>query len=125
MSFTRVQNFSDRVFRHTRAMSPTYHPSSTRDTATEIAVTSGSEATGVDIRYRGERGHAVSGSVSSLTEPPSFYNNVWVSLTCFSTGNFKSGIGRRPGENNNTFEIRGVPDGEYEIVAGSMASTYL
>ena len=40
---------------------PTYHPSSTRDAAAEVTVASGSEATGIDIRYRGEPGHAVSG----------------------------------------------------------------
>src|SRR5262245_2218513 len=39
----------------------TYHPSSLRETAAEIRVTDGGEATGVDIRYRGERGHNVSG----------------------------------------------------------------
>src|SRR5215510_7810599 len=43
---------------------PTYYPSSTRETAAEVTVTSGGEASGVDIRYRGERGHAVSGSIS-------------------------------------------------------------
>src|SRR5215813_5590679 len=32
---------------------PTYHPSSTRETAAEVTVASGSENVGVDIRYRG------------------------------------------------------------------------
>ena len=39
---------------------PTYAPSSTRDDATEISVRYGEETTNVDIRYRGEAGHAVS-----------------------------------------------------------------
>ena len=43
---------------------PTYAPSSTRDTATEITVRSGEETTNVDIRYRGEPGHIVSGTVN-------------------------------------------------------------
>jgi len=34
----------------------TYHPSSERKTATMVAVSSGSEASGIDIRYRGDRG---------------------------------------------------------------------
>src|SRR5262249_15450730 len=42
---------------------PTYFPSSTRDTATEVSVRSGEETAGIDIRYRGEPGHAISGSV--------------------------------------------------------------
>jgi autotransporter-associated beta strand protein len=43
---------------------PTYAPSSTRDTATEVYVRSGEETTNVDIRYRGEPGHVISGIVS-------------------------------------------------------------
>src|SRR5207249_5960500 len=44
---------------------PTYAPSSTRDTATEISVRHGEETANVDIRYRDETGHAVSGIASS------------------------------------------------------------
>jgi hypothetical protein len=43
---------------------PTYYPSSTRETAAEVTVTSGGEASGIDIGYRGDRGHAVSGLIS-------------------------------------------------------------
>ena len=43
---------------------PTYHPSTTRDAASEITVRIGDEISGIDIRYRGERGHIVSGTVS-------------------------------------------------------------
>jgi hypothetical protein len=42
---------------------PTYHPSSTRDTAAEVMVTSGGEASGVDIR-RGA-------TISTFTTRPS------------------------------------------------------
>ncbi|MGH9852624.1 MAG: MSCRAMM family protein, partial [Blastocatellia bacterium] len=96
---------------------PTYHPSSTHDTAAEIAVTSGGEATGIDIRYRGERGRVVSGTVAGVTEAPSTYNNVGVSLISLSTGNIISSSGVRPGGNANAFAIYGVPDGDYEIIA--------
>jgi len=41
---------------------PTYAPSSTRDTAAEVGVRSGEDVT-ADIRYRGEPGHSISGSV--------------------------------------------------------------
>ncbi|MGH9935655.1 MAG: MSCRAMM family protein [Blastocatellia bacterium] len=96
---------------------PTYHPSSTRDTAAEIAVAGGSEATGVDIRYRGERGRVVSGTVAGALEPASFPTNIAVSLTSLSTGNVISVGVVRPGENANAFAIHGVSDGDYEIVA--------
>ncbi len=99
---------------------PTYHPSSTRDTAAEIAVTSGSEATGVDIRYRGERGRVVSGTITGVTESSSFYNTAQVFLTSLSTGNVLFSGGVRPGENNNAFAVYGVSDGEYEIAARRM-----
>jgi hypothetical protein len=42
---------------------PTYAPSSTRDNASEISVTSGEE-TNVDIRYRGEPGYTISGTTA-------------------------------------------------------------
>jgi Carboxypeptidase regulatory-like domain len=93
---------------------PTYYPSSTRETAAEVTVTSGGEASGVDIRYRGDQGHAVSGIMSFGSEPSS--NISWiVALTNTVTGvrsdaNFFPRAGGGPG-----FAIYGVPDGEYEI----------
>src|SRR6185503_18450949 len=41
---------------------PTYAPSASRDTAAEILVRSG-EDSNIDIRYRGEPGHLISGTV--------------------------------------------------------------
>src|SRR6185503_6124494 len=41
---------------------PTFAPSSTRDTAAEVVVRSGEDST-IDIRYRGEPGHTISGTV--------------------------------------------------------------
>src|SRR5437763_466367 len=42
---------------------PTYYPSSTRDTAQPVTVQAGEEVSSIDIRYRGEHGHAISGKV--------------------------------------------------------------
>ena len=95
---------------------PTYHPSSPRETAAEIAVTSGGEATGVDIRYLGERGHTISGVVNdpSLAAPNA---RTSVALYNASTG-FQAGTSSvRPGEAQSGFAILGVTDGEYEIIA--------
>src|SRR5215475_4761212 len=60
---------------------PTFHPSSTRETATEVAVNSGGEVIGVDIRYRGDTGHVISGTVTGGGGSPSPYVSVSVSLT--------------------------------------------
>src|SRR5438034_250511 len=46
---------------------PTYFPSSTRDTASEIVVRSGEEIT-ADIQYRAEPGRAISGKVAGVVE---------------------------------------------------------
>ena len=43
---------------------PTYYPSSTIETAAEISVAAGAEATNIDIRYRENRGHSIGGTVS-------------------------------------------------------------
>jgi hypothetical protein len=118
--YTRPETFGPTVSPYEGNI-PTYHPSSTRDTAGEIAVTTGGEATGVDIHYRGERGRVVSGTFAGVGESSSpFQGGVGVTLTSVSTGNFYSGGGVRVGENANAFAIYGVPDGEYEIVARRM-----
>src|SRR6185295_18710482 len=53
---------------------PTFAPSSTRDTAAEVSVKTGEDVL-VDIRYRGEPGHSISGSVKVLGT-----NNVSIAL---------------------------------------------
>ena len=90
---------------------PTYYPSSTRETAAEVTVTSGGEASGVDIRYRGDRGHAVSGSISFSGEPVSSSVSRMVALTNTVTGVVRSDADFF----RERFAIYGVTDGEYEI----------
>jgi hypothetical protein len=92
---------------------PTYYPSSTRETAAEVTVTSGGEASGVDIRYRGDRGHAVSGSISFSGEPGSSSRSLMVALTNTVTGVVRSDADFF----RERFAIYGVTDGEYEITA--------
>jgi len=97
---------------------PTYAPSSSRDTAAEIVVHTGGEIADVDIRYRGETGHAVSGVVNSkLTadQPQGF------SITLVSTINGASQPSyssfQPPG--GRGFSIYGVADGDYDAIAQS------
>src|SRR5262249_14402017 len=47
---------------------PSYHPSSPRGAAVEINLRGSEEAAGVDIRARGGRGRAISGTVSGETQ---------------------------------------------------------
>jgi len=95
---------------------PTYHPSSPRETAAEVRVTKGSEATGVDIRYRGERGHTVSG-VAPVGKDAPRGAGMSVALYNVSSG-FLAGVQNLGQvEAQNAFTIKGITDGEYEIVA--------
>ena len=92
---------------------PTYAPSSNRDTAEEISVRSGEEVAGVDIRYRAEQGHVVSGKVAAMAEPTAF--NVTL-MSAIDTGAPWSSSQYQP-PNNRSFSIDGVADGDYVLVA--------
>jgi hypothetical protein len=93
----------------------TYHPSSTHDTAAEVAVASGEEVTGVDIRFRNEPGYAVSGTVTG--PPSSAYPVVYLISTNISS--VARSVGVQPDAPKKGFMIRGVTNGEYEIIASS------
>jgi hypothetical protein len=91
---------------------PTYAPSATRDTATEISVRSGEEVSAVDIRYRGEQGRTISGVVNSA-------NGVGFNVVLSA-----SGEGAVPWNttfyqayNVEGFVFKGLADGEYQLVA--------
>ncbi|MBO0862824.1 MAG: carboxypeptidase regulatory-like domain-containing protein [Chloracidobacterium sp.] len=96
---------------------PTYHPSSTRETATEVTVTIAGEVSGVDIRYRGDLGRVVSGVVRGA-ESSSSYSGIGVSLTSATAGVYLNASNTvRRDDGTIGFSINGVPDGEYEITA--------
>jgi Carboxypeptidase regulatory-like domain len=90
----------------------TYAPASTRDTAAEIIARSNQEAT-VDIQYRGERGHAISGRIAGAMPSPPY--SPGVSLFDVDTHTQVANL-YLPGS-DGTFQLNGVADGEYEIVA--------
>ena len=89
---------------------PTYAPSSTRDGAAEVSVRSGEESN-VDIRYRGEPGHTISGSVKLTTAA-----GASVTVTSATNG-FTSFGGAFLQAGNRTFEFTGLADGDYVLVA--------
>jgi protocatechuate 3,4-dioxygenase beta subunit len=109
-SFTSVFNPYD-------ADVPTYSPSSTRDNASEIALRSGEEMT-ADIRYRGEPGYSISGTVRVT-------GTSGASVTLRSAGNpillgsafQQAGIGRG-------FAFNGLADGEYTLRAQEVVSGF-
>ncbi len=95
---------------------PTYSPASTRDTAAEINVRVGEEMTNVDIRYRGEPGRTVSGTVSN---PPvgEARAGVFVSLSLATEGRALLNVGTTVLSGGRGFAFPGVDDGEYTVVA--------
>ena len=97
---------------------PTYAPSSPRDSAVEVSVASGEEVANIDIRYRDEPGHTVSGTISGGT-PEQGFN---VLLTSMSSGASQTGynVFQPPGVHG--FAISGVPDGDYDLTAQQFSS---
>jgi hypothetical protein len=97
---------------------PVYHPAGTRDAAAEVAVLTGQEVTGIDIRYRGDRGHAISGTLTGVTEPdPSSGGGISISLIDSSSSALQASTFISARENTRSFAIYGVPDGDYQLIA--------
>jgi hypothetical protein len=94
---------------------PTYAPSSARETAMEVAVQAGNEAT-VDIRYRGDSGHVVSGMV---TGPIAANSNTNLTLAQIVNGAPLYNSASFQQFNRRGFAFYGVADGEYDVVAQS------
>jgi Carboxypeptidase regulatory-like domain len=92
---------------------PTYYPSATRDTATEINLRAGEEVSGVDVRHRADRGRVVSGVVAGEAES-SPHNSVGITLKGVKGGSFEATTAT---DNTRGFVFYGAPDGEYELIA--------
>lgn len=93
---------------------PTFAPSTTRDNAAEVTVRSGDDST-IDIRYRGEPGHSISGTIkssgpngASVTLAPA--GSPFVLATTFQ------------GVNSRGFAFNGIADGDYDVIAQEITS---
>jgi hypothetical protein len=94
---------------------PTYYPSTTRDAAAEIVLLAGQEATDIDIRHRGETGHAISGT---LPGPPSTDTPIIVQLIApdsFVLLGFA--YLANTASNELAFTFDSLADGDYDLVA--------
>jgi len=97
---------------------PTFYPSSTRDTAVPVAVRSGDEATGIDIKYRGAEGHAISGVVVSSLETGIGSGAVFVMLSPAGTSSIQAMSMTTALEQRRVFSFNGIADGDYDLFAG-------
>jgi protocatechuate 3,4-dioxygenase beta subunit len=90
----------------------TYYPSSNRDTASVVNIQTGQEATGIDIRYRGERGFSASGSVTGSVER-------FVMLSLVLTGNPTpvASSSSQEVDGRNVFAFSNLVNGDYKVIA--------
>jgi hypothetical protein len=88
---------------------PTYAPSTTRDNAVEINVRSGEEST-ADIRYRGEPGHTISGTVKIAGT-----GSATILLIPVGAAFLPGGSTFQPA-NARGFAFNGLTDGDYDLV---------
>jgi len=91
---------------------PTYYPSSTRDTASVLNVQTGQELTGIDIRYRGDRGYEISGTIIGSAAK-------FVQLALMTPGN-PTPVGSsyaREQDGRMSFTFLNATNGDYKIVA--------
>jgi hypothetical protein len=98
---------------------PIFHPSSARDTAAEITVRGGEELSGIDIRYRAERGSAISGKVSGA---PANVSGRAMSVTTImlrqaASGAIVASTFIPPMGDQTGYAFYGVANGEYELIA--------
>jgi 5-hydroxyisourate hydrolase-like protein (transthyretin family) len=96
---------------------PTFYPSTTRDASAELTVHAGEELTDVDIRLRGERGHAISGTVAGVATAAHDAQATILVLISATTTEYHGQVfmyGRAGGEG---FAFDGLPDGDYDVVA--------
>ena len=97
----------------------TYYPSSTRDAATLVNVSSGSEATSIDVVYRGDSGFAISGKIRGAPRTTSGITQTSTKIFLRSpTRNETIDTTTSQSNNNqNGYAFYGVPNGEYEVIA--------
>ncbi|MBS1789093.1 MAG: carboxypeptidase regulatory-like domain-containing protein [Acidobacteria bacterium] len=108
-----------------REDAPTYYPSSARDAAIPLAVRPGDELTGVDIRYRADKGHSVGGraviaatanKANNQTSNNDF-GGMEILLNVAGTDSVVATTFQSDRSQTRGFAFYNIPDGEYELSA--------
>lgn len=94
---------------------PTFAPSSPRDTAMEVEVRPGVEASNIDIRYRGEPGHIISGIAMDPAGMAAGTFTVYLSPVSSGVSQWSNSTYQPPGTHG--FSFYGIADGDYDVVA--------
>ncbi|HZS45390.1 MAG TPA: carboxypeptidase-like regulatory domain-containing protein, partial [Blastocatellia bacterium] len=94
---------------------PTYYPSATLGSATPVAVNSGQEIPGIDIQYKGDSGHSITGFVKSTTQS-SKNSDLETGVDIFSSSGRYVGNADVADDESNSFVLPNLTDGEYKVV---------
>lgn len=105
----------------------TYHPATTtRATATPINLQSGEEISGVDIQYRAEPGHSISGKLLGLASGNPltglFKDMTLIVLKRASTDEIVAQTVAVSSVGGGGYALTGIADGEYEVFAAQQGS---
>lgn len=93
-----------------------YYPSATRNAAQIVKVSTGAEVDGINIIYRSERGHSISGTFSGAMRKSNSSSKAYIKLIHAKSGTIEAGAWRGD-ETDRTFAFHSVPDGEYYLLA--------
>lgn len=104
---------------------PTYYPSSARDAAIPLAVRPGDELTGVDIRYRADKGHSVGGKAviaatankANTQSSNNDFGGMEIRLSLAGTDSVVATTFQSDRSQTRGFAFYNIPDGEYELSA--------
>jgi len=96
---------------------PTFYPSATRDATTEVTVRAGEEVAAVDIRLRGERGHAISGTVAGVTEAAHAEQGTIINVISADSTEYAGQVYLYGRTEKDSFSFEGLADGDYDLVA--------
>ncbi|HYH86877.1 MAG TPA: carboxypeptidase-like regulatory domain-containing protein [Pyrinomonadaceae bacterium] len=101
---------------------PTFYPSTTRDAAAEVTLRAGEEVSDVDIRLRGERGYAISGTVAGVMDAAHAEQATMIALISASTTEYQGQAFFHGRAGVEGFAFDSLTDGEYDLVAERYAS---
>jgi hypothetical protein len=94
---------------------PTFAPSSPRETAMEVEVRPGAEASNIDIRYHGEPGHIISGKAVDPAGAAAGTSTIYLSPASGGVSQWSNSTYQPPGAQG--FSFIGIADGDYDLVA--------
>ena len=106
----QIGKYDDKALRNESSI---YYPSATRYGAQEVTVNPGQEVIGINITYRGEPGHVISGKCSGNLKPAS---EAYMKLIQADSGVVQEREWKGYKE-NGSFAFYGVPDGDYYVIA--------